>query len=227
MYVWTTKLHAIFTCALNAVFLGHIEIKFNFDDEHKKLFYELFIPELIIAIYGAIVTMLLLSLSVYHSHLILMNNTTQEEMRDKYSIWGSNPYSRTSRQNCLYFLKQHASIVFETTPELTTDGFNQHVADKELIYSLEVSDEVDAASKMSNSHIDLREDIKSMKSYKSRGSIKSEIMLHQEVRKKFVNTIQHQNEDESDEESSSHRSESNKEAADIISHKSYKSIKSH
>jgi hypothetical protein len=47
--------------------------------------------------------------------------------------------------------------------------------DKELIYSMEYSEEMDVASKMSNSHIDLREDIKSMKSFKSRGSVKSEI----------------------------------------------------
>lgn len=45
---------------------------------------------------------------------------------------------------------------------------------------------------MSNSHMDLREDIKSMKSFKSKGSVKSEIMLNQQDgRKKFVNTIQH------------------------------------
>jgi hypothetical protein len=51
--------------------------------------------------------------------------------------------------------------------------------------------------------MDLKDDIKSMKSFKSKGSIRSEMPIGDgQLRKKnFVNTIQHPNEDESDEES--------------------------
>lgn len=97
-------MHAIFTLSLNAWFLASIDIDFSFGEEDKRHFFELFVPELIIAIYGVIVTLLLLSLSIYHSHLIISNHTTQEEMRDKYATWGFNPYSRSKKQNCLYFL---------------------------------------------------------------------------------------------------------------------------
>ena len=59
-------------------------------------------------VYGTLVTLLLLSLTTYHTHLILNNSTTQEEMRDKYSVWGSNPYNKGSfsMANFFYFLEQ-------------------------------------------------------------------------------------------------------------------------
>jgi len=65
------------------------------------------------------------------------------------------------------------------------------MVDKELIYSMEISDDHNDMSKMSNSHVDLGGDIKSMKSFKSKGSIKSEIHNNNERlnKRKMANTI--------------------------------------
>ena len=80
--------------------------------------------------------------------------------------------------------------------------FNQHVADADLIHSVEISDDEQAMaeSKMSSSHIaDMMKDgdIKSMKSYKSKGSIKSEIFpgaggrTEQREKAEKRNTLEH------------------------------------
>lgn len=96
---------------------------------------------------------------------------------------------------------------------------------------MEMSEEIEG-SKMSNSHIDLRDDLKSIKSYKSKGSIKSEVQpdhIDQNKLKNHINTFNNSKMEDSDEESeqSSHmHGERGHEVADIISHKSYKSIKS-
>jgi len=46
---------------------------------------------------------LLGTLLSYHTNIIIMNETTQENMRDKYRKWGSNPYNLGFRTNFLYF----------------------------------------------------------------------------------------------------------------------------
>ena len=66
-------------------------------------------------------------------------------------------------------------MVFDSEP-----GFNQHLSDGGLVHSVEISDD-QSASKMSNSHLDLKDDNKSMKSFKSKGSIRSEVPVVQLV----------------------------------------------
>ena len=59
-------------------------------------------------LYGVVVALLLASLTVYHTLLVAKNETTQEEMREKYVKWGGNPYDQGawSRTNLKYFLAQ-------------------------------------------------------------------------------------------------------------------------
>jgi hypothetical protein len=120
------------------------------------------------------------------------------------------------------------------------------MADQELMYSMEISDD-QSVSKMSNSHMDLKDDNKSMKSFKSRGSIRSELpnagFHNPEDKKDIKKNSQQRNvensvrpskkqqrsigiQDDSEDESDYSDNDVDKEPVDIISHKSYKSIKS-
>lgn len=80
--------------------------------------------------------------------------------------------------------------------------------------------------------MDLRDDLKSMKSYKSRGSIKSEVQPEQNIDKnmdqrlKNINTLNNSKLEDSEDDSEQSSHLNRQEGADIISHKSYKSIKS-
>lgn len=67
-----------------------------------------FIPALILFLYGLVVALLLASLTVFHTFLIAKNETTQEDMREKYTKWGGNPYDQGawSKSNLMYFLNQ-------------------------------------------------------------------------------------------------------------------------
>ena len=66
-------------------------------------------------------------------------------------------------------------------------AFNQHLADGGLVHSVEISDD-QSVSKMSNSHLDMKDDNKSMKSFKSKGSIRSEVPVAQQQDDTRVNT---------------------------------------
>lgn len=60
-------------------------------------------------------------------------------------------------------------------------NFNQHLKDVQLVHSVEISEEGEI-SQLQSSHMDLRDmkdDLKSIKSYKSKGSIKSEVQPEQ------------------------------------------------
>jgi len=72
------------------------------------------VPAIITALYGLIVSILVLGLSIYHTGLALKGQTTSEEQRDKYEIWGGNPYSfgDYSYKNWLYFWNTQESLVF-------------------------------------------------------------------------------------------------------------------
>jgi hypothetical protein len=56
--------------------MSNLELKFNIKLKENTIFYDLFIPELIMTIYCTLVAILLLSLTAYHSYLIVNNNTT-------------------------------------------------------------------------------------------------------------------------------------------------------
>ena len=90
---------------LNIYFLKNLEIEIRLDE---PLFLRLWVPILIMLVYGAAVMLLLFSLTAYHTHLVVANQTTQEEIREKYEKWGGNPYNRGtySKQNWLYFFRK-------------------------------------------------------------------------------------------------------------------------
>jgi hypothetical protein len=74
----------------------------------NDVFLYLFIPAFIMFLYGLVVALLLASLTVFHTFLIAKNETTQEDMREKYAKWGGNPYDQGawSKTNLMYFLVQ-------------------------------------------------------------------------------------------------------------------------
>ena len=65
----------------------------------------LIIVPVVMILYSFAITLLLTFLSVYHGLLVVANETTQEEIRNKYSTWGGNPYNMGSwsRKNFKYF----------------------------------------------------------------------------------------------------------------------------
>lgn len=92
-------------------------------------------------------------------------------------MWGGNPYSygTCSYKNLCYFWTKQGSLIFGDSKT----EFNQHNKDKELIESMEMSEEENNQSKMSYSHVGENIDNKSMRSnqsYKSKKSIKSEFV---------------------------------------------------
>jgi len=44
--------------------------------------------------------------------MMFSNETTQESMRDKYQLWGNNPYDMGSCKNLKYFFTTQESLVF-------------------------------------------------------------------------------------------------------------------
>ena len=71
-------------------------------------------PVTIMALYGLVVAVLLLGLTLYHTGLVFKNQTTSEELREKYDTWGGNPYTygEYSWKNLLYFWHIQESLVF-------------------------------------------------------------------------------------------------------------------
>lgn len=130
-------------------------VKFSYSDEN---FSRLLVSQFALAIYGLIVSILLVALSSYHTAIVNQNETTQEEQRDKYRKWGGNPYNLGSSSNWRYFFRVQDSLIYNTNEKT----FNQHVLDSKLIYSVEVEEE---------------DDLKSLRSHKSHKSIKSEVHI--------------------------------------------------
>ena len=131
------------------------------------------------AVYGLMVAVLLMCLTGYHTAAIASNETTQEDVRDKYETWGGNPYNmgKWSKQNLYYALRQQESLIYGNSlknDQLKSLSFNQHLFDSELIYQVEIDED--------ESHAD--HDMKSVRSLKSFKSIRSE--LHIESSKNSV-----------------------------------------
>jgi len=108
MYGVTTLTLAIFALIINILLVNNQDVKFSAEN---PMFFKLFVPELLNLVAGGLATPLLTCLVAYHTHLILRNKTTQEEVRNKYSKWGGNPYDR-GNANCYYFLNKQQSLVF-------------------------------------------------------------------------------------------------------------------
>lgn len=104
-------------------------------------------------------------------------------MRDKYAKWGQNPYSfgPWSSLNLRYFFRQQKSLIYDEilVPTSNFDDnnsendfhlykelaiYNQHVMDSQLIQKVEVGEDDQS----------LYDDIKSVRSFKSQRSVKSE-----------------------------------------------------
>lgn len=103
-YCWVTQFLAIYVLGLNIYMITHNKsVKINTSDEN---FVKLTVSQFCLALYGLIVTMLLLALTCYHTSIVTENETTQEELRDKYTKWGGNPYNLTSSQNWQYFFRK-------------------------------------------------------------------------------------------------------------------------
>jgi hypothetical protein len=93
-----------FILVLDAYMITHNKnVKLSTDDEN---FGRLTVAQFIVALYGLIVTLLLLALTGYHTSIVNENETTQEELRNKYNKWGGNPYNLTLSQNWSYFFKR-------------------------------------------------------------------------------------------------------------------------
>ena len=124
------------------------------------------------AVYGLMVAVLLMCLTGYHTAAIGSNETTQEDVRDKYETWGGNPYNmgKWSKQNLYYAFRQHESLIYGKSiknDQLKSLSFNQHLFDSELIFQMEIDED--------ESHVD--HDMKSVKSLKSFKSIRSEVLI--------------------------------------------------
>lgn len=111
IYNWVTEALSVYTAALDIHFAVNANIFFKIDDEFFTSFW---LPIILIGLYGIIVALLLIGLSIYHSCLACKNQTTSEELKEKYDMWGGNPYSYGdfSLKNCLYFLHTQESLVF-------------------------------------------------------------------------------------------------------------------
>ena len=64
--------------------------------------------------YALVIFILLFGLNIFHTNLILSNQTTQEEIRYKYDSWGGNPYNYgyCSIGNFRYFWKIQESLIY-------------------------------------------------------------------------------------------------------------------
>lgn len=112
-YNWVTEILSVYTLALNIHFGANANIFFSMKDEYFSTFW---IPLILMGLYGVVVAVLLLGLSIYHTSLALTNQTTSEELKEKYELWGGNPYNYGdySYKNCLYFWHTQDSLVFNS-----------------------------------------------------------------------------------------------------------------
>jgi ribose/xylose/arabinose/galactoside ABC-type transport system permease subunit len=105
-YSWVTKILALFIMGLDIHMIANNKdtIMMFGDDNFSKLT----IPQALMAVYGLFVAILLMCLTGYHTGAIGGNETTQEDIRDKYETWGGNPYNmgQWSKQNLYYALIQ-------------------------------------------------------------------------------------------------------------------------
>ena len=127
-------------------------------------------------IYPTVAAVLLSMLLIFHCYMIINNQTTSESIRDKYSQWGQNPYDRgcCSKFNIKYFWQQQSSSIYQN--KVSNTPKNQHEHDLEMVHSVEI----DENYSVSQSHMEFKDDnksVRSLKSFKSKGSIKSELHL--------------------------------------------------
>jgi uncharacterized integral membrane protein len=66
---------------------------FNFSNFSDKFFVRLALPAAVVMLYSIIIGVLLSGLVVYHIWLAFECGTTQENLRNKYTTWGGNPYN--------------------------------------------------------------------------------------------------------------------------------------
>ena len=91
LYSWVTKILALFVLVLNIHMVSNNKdtIMMVGGDNFSKLT----IPQALMAVYGLMVAVLLMCLTTYHTAAIGSNETTQEDIREKYETWGGNPYN--------------------------------------------------------------------------------------------------------------------------------------
>ena len=100
-YVWITLILALFILVLDIIMITKNKDTFMVMDNEN--FKKLTIPQALCAAYGLIVAFLLIFLSGYHMSIVYSNETTQEDIREKYDTWGGNPYDQSLKQNLRYF----------------------------------------------------------------------------------------------------------------------------
>ena len=102
-YGWATKIHAIFCICLNIWFIASVKnVSLSIDDISFSKFY---VAQVGMILYCFIVTALLVTLNIYHCALILENETTSEDQKDKYKSWNGNPYDMGASKNMSYCLR--------------------------------------------------------------------------------------------------------------------------
>ena len=106
---------ALYTLGLNISFMARSNVGFdsNFDE-----FNELMLPSLILAIYSFLVASLLMCLTIFHTFLMLNNQTSSEYIRDKYYTWDGNPYDYGNKWlNFRYFWNIQESLIYGPNAE--------------------------------------------------------------------------------------------------------------
>ena len=107
----TTTL-ALYTAVLNVVIVtGCKGIKYDGKD---AWLWNVHVPALVMGAYGLVVALFVGCLTGYSCYNVFTNTTTQEDMRDKYRLWGGNPYDHgtCSAGNWLYCWKIQESLVY-------------------------------------------------------------------------------------------------------------------
>lgn len=190
LYNFFTMALCIFTLSLNVTTLVRCR-GIAFGDPEDEYFFHLQVPSLLMGIYTLAVAVLVGFLGAYHVCLVVSNHTTQELMRDKYTMWGGNHYDQgtCSSQNWRYCWNIQESLIFnkevaEATVSRIRDPtmsvsdsykglqiWNQHVIDTGLITMVE-KEKDDAISLGQSQQAVGMDDVKSIK---SKVSLRSEM----------------------------------------------------
>ncbi len=111
IFGYSTCLLSLYTIIIDVFII--VDTKIGIDPSNPY-FLQLFIPCLIIGVYALVVFILLIGLIIFHTNLILANQTTSEDLRSKYVSWGGNPYDYgyCSLKNFNYFWKIQESLVY-------------------------------------------------------------------------------------------------------------------
>lgn len=101
----------MFTFVLNAILVTSTSgVSMSLSDSN---FGKLLVCQGFMAIYALIVIVLLFGLNFYHCYLMCNNETTQEQVREKYDTWGGNPYDQGCLPNTKYFFSTQPSFLFD------------------------------------------------------------------------------------------------------------------